>query len=79
MKPTAEYEELMVKPSLRLETPTVTKKLLLLDLNGTLLCRPKTQNLQSFRRRPYVGALLEYLAQAWEASGGCLLFRSTHC
>jgi hypothetical protein len=39
-----------------------------MDLNGTLIYRPKASDPSSYRSRPYVSCLLQYLRQseAWE-------------
>lgn len=39
-----------------------------MDLNGTLIFRPSKSNAATYRLRPFVGALLEYLRQSdrWE-------------
>ncbi|CED85217.1 TFIIF-interacting CTD phosphatase, including NLI-interacting factor (involved in RNA polymerase II regulation) [Phaffia rhodozyma] len=64
--PLPEYFESAKKNPVRLDIPSVERKLVLLDLNGTLVFRPKASAERTFRRRPFVGAFLDYLRARWE-------------
>lgn len=62
--PLSAYFDEAAKPSVRLpDSSSAGKKLVLLDLNGTLVFRPKASGERTFRRRPFVGAFLDYLRE----------------
>lgn len=74
MEPTDEYLSTSLRPSWRLDDPTEARKLLILDLNGSLLLRsghskrpawnryaPTQKNLRTVHPRPYLHAFRSYI------------------
>ena len=66
-----EYLAVTLQPSQRLIAPTENRKLLVLDLNGTLVYRPRKlsqartaegQRIRPAHPRPYLPSFLAYLA-----------------
>lgn len=67
--PSADYLSISTTPSLRLDVPSALRKLLILDLNGTLLLRSPHQRQHRYGNpptrkvhpRPYLGTFVSYL------------------
>lgn len=68
-EPREGYLATSLDPSTRLDPATAERadrKLILLDLNGSLVFRANKQKADMYRRRPFVGNFIEYLRRRWE-------------
>ncbi|KAH0835736.1 hypothetical protein J3R83DRAFT_9561 [Lanmaoa asiatica] len=89
LKPSSAYLSLSQQPSEVLRNPGITRKLLVLDLNGTLLIRSARSRastgpqLRPVQPRPYMQSLRQYLfcpeTKAWLDTIGMVLCAATQC